>query len=70
MTSLSLLAAAIASGGLVQLLIWLLVLCLVVYCVFLIVGMLPLPEPAKKIVTIILAVVFLLVLLSHLGIIV
>lgn len=63
-----LLAVTFAAGGLVPLLIWLLVLALVVYCVFLILGMLPLPPVAKQIVTIILAVIFLLVLLQHLGI--
>lgn len=49
---------------------WLLILSLVIYVVFLILGMLPLPGPAKQIITIILALIFLLVLLGHLGIIV
>ena len=65
--ALAILAVTLGSSGLVSLLIWLLVLCLVIYVVFLILGMLPIPEPAKKIVTIILAVIFLLVLLQHLG---
>lgn len=30
--------------------------------------MLPLPAPAKQIITVILAIIFLLILLSHLGI--
>ena len=51
-----------------NLLIGLLVLALVIYVVFLIVGMLPLPEPAKHIVTLILAVVFLIILLQKLGV--
>lgn len=63
-----LLAVALSASGLVPLLIWLLVLALVIYVVFLVLGMLPLPGPAKQIITIILAVIFLLVLLQHLGI--
>lgn len=52
----------------INLLVGLLILALVIYCVFLVVGMLPLPEPAKQIVVIILAIIFLLVLLRQLGI--
>lgn len=63
-----LLAVALYASGLVPLLIWLLVLALVVWAVFLVLGMLPLPQPSKQIITIILAVIFLLVLLQHLGI--
>lgn len=51
----------------ISLLLWLLVLALVIYVVYLIVGMLPLPSPAKQIVTLILAVVFLIILLQRLG---
>lgn len=69
MNALLLSTAVILGGGsLVGLLIWLLILALVIYCVFLVLGMLPLPEPAKRIVTVILAIIFLLVLLQHLGI--
>ncbi len=61
-------AGAVLSGsGLISLLVWLLILALVIYVVFLVLGMLPLPEPAKRIVTVILAIIFLLVLLQHLG---
>lgn len=66
--ALSVAAVVLGGGGLIQLLIWLLVLSLIIYVVFLVLGMIPLPEPARRIVTIILAVIFLLVLLSHLGI--
>ncbi len=51
-----------------SLLIGLLVLALVIYVCFLIVGMLPLPEPAKQIVVLILAIVFLIILLQKLGV--
>lgn len=69
-TLLLLSAITLGSGGLISLLIWLLVFALVVYCIFLVLGLLPLPEPAKRIVTIILAVILLLALLNHLGIVV
>jgi hypothetical protein len=68
MITLPLLAAGVLSGtGLVSLLVWLLILALLIYVVFLILGMLPLPEPAKRIVGIILSIIFLLVVLNHLG---
>lgn len=51
----------------IELLIWLLILALIVYVVFLILGMLPLPYPARQIVTLILAIIFLLVLLERIG---
>lgn len=51
-----------------NLLIGLLILALIIYVVYLIVGMLPLPEPAKQIVMLILAVIFLIILLQKLGI--
>lgn len=57
-----------SGGGLVSLLIWLLVLALVLWAVFLVLGMLPLPAPVKQIATVILAIIFLLVLLQHLGV--
>lgn len=60
--------APIAGSGLISFLIWLLLFALVVYVVYLVLGMLPLPGPAKQIVTLILAIIFLLVLLAHLGI--
>jgi hypothetical protein len=65
---MSMLLAQFAAGGLVSLLIWLLVFALCVYVVYLILGMLPIPEPAKQIVCIILAVILLLVMLQRLGI--
>lgn len=57
-----------AAGGLVSFLIWLLILALIIYVVFLVLGMLPLPAAAKQIITIIIGVIFLLVLLQRLGI--
>lgn len=59
--------APLAGAGLIHLLIALLVLSLVIYVCYLILGMLPLPAPAKQIISIILAVVFLLLLLQQLG---
>lgn len=58
----------LAGGGLISLLVWLLILALVIYVVFLVIGMLPLPAPAKQIITVILAIIFLLVILGHLGV--
>ena len=46
----------------------LLVFALVVYLIFYILGMLPLPEPVKHIATIIIAVLLLIKLLSYLGV--
>lgn len=66
----TLLAAGLilGSGGLISLLIWLLILSLVIWVVFMVLGMIPLPAPARNIVTVILAIIFLLVLLGHLGV--
>lgn len=52
----------------ITLLVNLLVLALVIWVVFYIVGMLPLPEPAKMIVQILFSLVALIVLLNVLGI--
>jgi hypothetical protein len=56
-----------SSGGLIALLIWLLVLAVVIYVVWLILNMLPLPEPIKTIILCILGLVLLLVVISRLG---
>lgn len=61
------LALFLSSGGLIHLLIGLLCLAVVIYVVYLILGMLPLPAPAKQIISLILSLIFLLVLLSYLG---
>ena len=45
----------------------LVVLAVVVYVVFLILGMLPIPQPIKTIICLVLGLIFLLVLLGHLG---
>lgn len=66
--SLLVLSTLVLSGsGLISLLIWLLILALVIWCVYLVIGMLPLPAPVKQIVCVILALIFLLILLQHLG---
>jgi hypothetical protein len=66
MTAFLILAATEASG-LLGLLIWLLIFALVVYVIYLILGMLPLPQPIKNIVLIIVGVLLLIYLLSRLG---
>jgi hypothetical protein len=53
--------------GLLNLLVWLAVLALVIYVVYLVVGMLPLPAPVGTIVCLVLAVVFLVVILRKTG---
>ena len=58
---------ALAAGGLVGLLIWLLVFALVIYVVYLVLGLLPIPPTIKQIVCLILGVIFLIVLLQQLG---
>lgn len=68
MTLLPILAVALGSTSILSFLVWLLILALVIWCVFLVLGMLPLPEPAKQIITVILAIIFLIALLGHLGI--
>ena len=65
--SIALLIAAAEATGLISLLIWLLVFALVIYAVFLCLGMIPLPPPARNIVTIIVAVILLVILFSRLG---
>jgi hypothetical protein len=58
---------AATTGSLVSLLIWLLILCVVIWVVYLLVGMLPLPANVKTIVCAILALIFLIVILQRLG---
>lgn len=60
--------AAFSTGGLVQLLVWLLIAAIVIYVIFLVLGMLPLPPQVKTIATLIIAVVVLLIILNKLGI--
>lgn len=64
---MTLILAAIGSSSLINLLIWLLVLAIVIYVVYLILGMLPLPGNVKTIATLVLGLIFLLILLNHLG---
>ena len=59
---------AVAEGaGLINLLIWLIVLAVVVWLLFLIIGMLPLPEPIRTIITVVIALILLLVIVQRLG---
>jgi hypothetical protein len=64
-----LIAATEVVGGysLISVLIWLLIFAVVVYLVFLILGMLPLPEPIRTVITIVVALILLLVLLQRIG---
>jgi hypothetical protein len=55
------------AGGLINLLIYLLVGGVIIYVIYWILGMLALPEPIGKIVSIIVAVIVLLWILSTLG---
>ena len=64
----SLLALALTGGGLVSILVWLLILAIIIYVVVLVLNMLPLPPPVKTIAALIIGLVFLIVLLQHLGI--
>ncbi len=52
----------------VSLLITLLVLCLIGYIVYYIIGLLPLPQPIKNVVLIIFGVIVILYLLQFLGV--
>jgi hypothetical protein len=58
---------AATTGSLVSLLIWLLILAVVIWVVYLVVGMLPIPANVKNIICVILALIFLLVILQRLG---
>lgn len=51
----------------ISFLVWLLVLILIIWLVYYVLGMLPLPPQVKNVVVVILAVIFLIVLLQQLG---
>lgn len=51
----------------IELLIGLLVLAIVIYAVYVVLGMIPLPQPIKTLVWLILAVIFLVILLGQVG---
>lgn len=65
---LALFQAVVGIPNLLGLVIGLLLLALVVYITFLIIGMFKLPHPVDKIVTLVIGLVFLYVLLRYLGI--
>lgn len=67
MITLLALIAAVEGSGLISLLIWLIVLAVVVWLLFLIIGMLPLPEPIRTIITVVIALILLLVIVQRLG---
>jgi hypothetical protein len=51
----------------IGILIWLLVFCLFIWVVFLLLGEMPMRPQVRQIVTAIVAVIFLIVLLQHIG---
>ena len=53
--------------SLVMLLVWILVLAVVVWLVFYVLNQIALPQPVRAVITVIVAVVLLLFLLSRLG---
>jgi hypothetical protein len=57
----------VGATSLISVLIWLLVLAVVVYVIWLILNMLPIPEPIKTIILCILGLVLLLVIVQRLG---
>lgn len=62
-----LLLAALEGAGLISLLIWLLVLCVVIYLLFFILGHLALPEPIRTVIVVVVALILLLFLVNRLG---
>lgn len=64
---ITLAVSTLGGTSLISLLIWLLILACVIYVVFLILGMLPIPAQVKTIITVILGLIFLLVLVERLG---
>lgn len=49
-------------------LLYVCVLCLVIWLVFFVVGQIPMPQPIRTVITVIIGVVLLLWLLNHLGV--
>lgn len=68
MNTLFLAATTLAGSGIISLLVWILVLAIVAWAIFTLLGMLPLPAPIRQLVTVIVALVFLLWILARLGI--
>jgi hypothetical protein len=60
---------AIATGSLISVLIWLLVFLVVCYLIFVVINLMPLEQPWKNIITIVVCLILLLVLVSQLGLI-
>jgi hypothetical protein len=68
MITIPLALIALAEGaGLISLLIWLLVLCVVIYLLFFILGHLALPEPIRTVIVVVVALILLLFLVNRLG---
>jgi hypothetical protein len=72
MSAGGLIAAVLATAeaaGLIALLIWLLVFALIIWVVYLILGLLPLNVQIKQIICVVLGIVFLIILLQRMGLI-
>jgi hypothetical protein len=67
LAALMFLLGAVETGGLISLLIWFIVAAVVIYLIFLILGMLPLPEPIRTIIVVVVALIILLLLVNRLG---
>jgi hypothetical protein len=68
MNTLLLAATEIVGGaGLISVLIWLLIFLVVCYIVYLILGHMPIPDPWKTVILLIVGLILLLILLSHFG---
>lgn len=60
-------AIAFTAQGLIQFLIVLIILCVVIYAISVVLGMIQLPPPVKSLVWLVIAVIVLVFLLSYLG---
>lgn len=63
----SILFAAISTSALIHLLIWLIVLAIVAWALFYFVGLLPIPQPIKTLITLVVVLILLLVILNQLS---
>lgn len=66
-TTLALILAAFEGSALISLLIWLLVVAVVIYVLFLVLGMLPIPEPIKTILLCVVGLILFLIIIQRLG---
>lgn len=67
MTALALILAVAEAAGLISILIWLLILAVVVWVVYMIIGFMKIPEPIGTIICVIVGLIILLLLVQRLG---